>query len=174
MSKSSRDPSALIRAGKPRTAKFDVCLDLDLVEEYRALEAQRSQRLAETQDSLAGSKAPEFDEPLGALREQIEEATLTLTFQALSQARFRDLCDRHPSRKDDDGVVTVVEDLIGVNYVNFFPELFTLSLVDPLLDDEDVKILVTEKLDDRQWTELTDVLWELNRKRVQIPFSSAG
>lgn len=168
--KSSRNPSALIREGKLRTATFDVCLDQDLVEEYRTIEVQRDRRLAETADSLAGASAPDLDEQLGALKESIEEATLTLTFRALSRPRFRELCDKHPPRRDDDGNIVVVEDIIGVHFDTFMAEVIPLSLVDNDLTADDLKILVEEKLDDRQYQDMTDVIWDLNRKKVDLPF----
>lgn len=170
----SRNPSALIREGKLRTATFDACLDQDLVAEYEALTNQRDTRLAETRDSLAGAKAPEFDGPLGELLERIQEATLTLTFRALARPRFRELVDKFPARKDEDGNVAVVEDLIGVNFDEFFGAIIPASLISPELSTEDLRILLDERLDDRQYQGLTDVIWDLNRKKVDIPFSSAG
>jgi hypothetical protein len=172
--KSSRNPSALIREGKLRTATFDICLDPDLIEEYRQLDAKRSMRLAETQDSLAGSKAPEFDEPLGQLREAIEEATLTLTLRALPRPKFRELCDKFPPRRNEEGTIEIAEDMIGVNFNEFFPAILPLSIVEPELTDDDLRVLVDERLDDRQWGDLTDVIWDLNRARVNIPFSSTA
>lgn len=168
------NPSALIRGGKFRTATYDACLDQDLVAQYEDLVQQRDRRIDETRDSLAGGKAPEFDAPLGELLERIQEATLTLKFQALPRPKFRELVDKYPARKDDDGNVAIVEDLIGVNFDEFFPALIPLSLVEPELSTEDLRVLLDERLDDRQYADLTDVVWLLNRQKVNLPFSSAA
>lgn len=171
MSKSTRNPSSLIREAKFRTAKFSMCLDEDLIEQYDALRAQRDAAMAERADSLAGPRAPEFDEPLGQLREQIDEATLTLTFTALARPRFRELCDKFPPSRDENGVINVTEDIIGVHFDDFMAAIIPMSIVDPELASEDIRTLVEERMTDRQYQEMTDVIWDLNRGKVNIPFS---
>jgi hypothetical protein len=185
----SRNPAELIRGGKLRTGTFDVCLDPDLIAEYEDLESKRStlERLRdakadESRESFVGARNNELDEQLaeldaevGALLEQMEESTLTLTFQALPRPEFRAMSDRHPPRKDGDGNIThPLDRALGLNADAFFDDLVPRSLVTPKLSDDDLKILIEERLTDRQWDQLTDVVWNLNRAKVDLPFSSAA
>jgi hypothetical protein len=185
----SKTPSELIRGGKLRTGTFDVCLDPDLIAEYEDLESKRStlERLRdakaeESRESFVGARTTEFDEQLaeldaqlGVLLESMEESTLTLTFQAFPRPEFRAMKDKHPPRKDADGNITHLEDArLGINNESFFDEAVPLALVEPKLQPEDLKTLIEERLTDRQWEDLTTVVWNLNRVKVNIPFSSAG
>jgi hypothetical protein len=163
-----------IRAGKLRTGTYDLCLDEDLVAEYERLIADRDAEREAKQGSLAGGAAVELDQQIGELLERMQEATLTLKFQALSRPRFRQLCDAYPARRDADGKLTHTDDAIGVNFDAFFERVVPLSLVEPKLDADTLKILMEEHVTDRQWQELTDVVWLLNRGKVDLPFSSTG
>lgn len=160
----------LIRAGKRRTHAFKVCLDEGLVEEYEQLLEQRDQALSAKRDSLAGGAAPELDAQIGQLLEQMQTATLTLTLQALSRPRFRQLIDAYPPRKGEDGELTHTEDVIGFNFDAFFERIIPLSILSPKLDETTLKLLVEEQLTDRQYQELTDAIWSLNRGKVNLPF----
>lgn len=163
-----------IRNGKLRTGTYDVCLDETLVEEYEDLIQQRDAALEQTRNSLAGGAAPELDAQIGELLERIQEATLTLTFQALSRPRFRQLVDAYPPRKDEDGNLTHAEDVRGVNVDAFTERVIPLSLIDPKLDPDTLKLLLEEHVNDRQYWDLANVVWDLNRGKVDLPFSSAA
>jgi len=171
----TKTPSELIRGGKLRTATFDVCLDPDLVEAYEALQDEKERQIERKRDSLAGGATVELDEQISALLEEMRDNTLTLTFKALPRPSFRALMDAHPARKDEDGQLThPQQDYIGANADTFFHALIPIALVEPKLSPEDLRILLEEKLTDRQWDDLTTVVWNVNRKKVDLPFSSAG
>lgn len=167
------DPGALIRGGKLRTDEYRVCLDPDLVNEYERLLAARDAAKAEAADSLAGGRTVELDAQVAEILEQMQTATITLVFKALPRPEFRAMCDRHPPRKDAEGKVTHAEDGIGVNFDSFFDEIVRSTLVAPVLEAEDRDRLFDELLTDRQWQDLTDVVWLLNRAKVSVPFLPA-
>lgn len=147
----------LIRSAKPRTAEFPVCLDPDLVDEHAALVRDKADDV-EVEQALA----------------RVRAATITLRFKALPRAEFRALADAHPPRVDAEGKQThASRDWIGVNYAAFFDAAVPASLVEPELDQETLQLLL-DQLTDRQYETLTDVVWNLNRQRVDVPFSSAA
>ncbi len=144
----------LIRSAKPRTGTFDVCLDPDLVDEYAALVRDKAD-------------AAEVEQ----LVERIRAATVTLRFRALPRPEFRAAADRHPPRVDAEGKQTHARtDWLGVNAETFFGEVVPASLVEPELDQETLQLLL-DQLTDRQYETLTDVVWNLNRGKVDLPFS---
>lgn len=167
------DPGARIRAGKLRTDEFPVCLDPDLVREYEQLLEHRDEAREATRDSLAGGNVVELDTEIADLLEQMQAATLTLVLQSLPRPRFRALIDEHPPRRDADGKLTHAEDALGVNADTFFEALIRACLTAPVLDEETLTLLLDERLNDKQWQNLADAAWNLNRTTVDVPFSPA-
>lgn len=167
------DPGVLIRSGKLRTAEFPVCLDPDLVGEYEQLLTRRDEAKEATRASLAGGSVVELDTEIADLLEQMQAATITLVLRALPRPTFRALVDEHPPRRDADGKLTHAEDAIGVNAETFFEALIRGCLTAPVLDEETLTLLLDERLNDKQWMDLADCAWNLNRTTVDVPFSSA-
>ncbi len=56
----------------------------------------------------------------------------------------------------------------------FFDELLRRSIVEPVLDPDDLSLLLDERLTDGQWDNLTTAVWNLNRQAVSIPFLLAA
>lgn len=168
------DPGTLIRTAKHRTVTFPVCVDPDLVSEYEDLVAARSEAGVTPRDSLAaGSDVQQLDAQIAELLLRIEAATVVLRFRELPRPTFRALTDKHPPRKDEDGTLTHTEDFLGVNFETFHPELVRACLIEPELDAETTDLLI-DGLGDRQWEDLTTVVWNLHRKSVNVPFSPAA
>lgn len=171
-----KDPKALIRSGKPRTAEFRVCVDPDLVGEYERAVAQRDAARSAPRDSLgAGAVPPELEERITALLEQIEDKTVVLTFRTLPRPEFRAMRDKYPPRKDEEGRLTHSLDArMGVNADEFFEPLVRASLAAPELDDDTVTVLIDELLTEGQWDDLTTLVWNLNESKIDVPFSPAS
>lgn len=167
------DPGALIRGAKLRTEEFRVCVEPDLVAEYETLLERREVALDADRDSLAAGVDPEVESRIDALREQMRETTVTLRLQALPRPRFRALIDKHPQRKDADGKLTHQQDILGFSYEAFFNDLLRISIIEPELDAETLDLLLDERLPDKQWQDLADVAWGLNRSSVDVPFLPA-
>lgn len=164
------DVGVLIRSGALPEKSVPVCLAGDLVAEHEAL--SRQLHTAQDTDSLAS--------PAGAVRAQMRElaermaaATVEFRFRALPRRRFRELVAAHPPRRDDNGQL-LTRDYLGVNYEEFFDALIRQSLVAPELDADTLTLLLDEKLTDRQFEDLTDACWNLNRSKVDVPFSPAA
>jgi hypothetical protein len=168
------DPATLIRGGKLPRKPYSVCLEPDLVREHEDLLEQRTAVQEAGRDSLAGADTRELDQRIAELETQMTANTLTVWLRALPRPEFRALADKHPPRKDEDGKLTHQQDVIGVNYESFFSALLRLSIVEPELDAETVDLLLDERLTDRQWQDLTDVVWNLNRVTVNVPFLPGG
>jgi hypothetical protein len=164
----------LLRDAKLPERSVPVCLQADLVAEFEAVERSLAQAQRDTRDSLAaGTKVRELSDRIEALREQMLEHTIDFRLRALSRPAWRKLINEHPPRKAADGSV-VDGDNMGVNSDTFFDALLRASVVEPELDDDDWSLLLEEKLTDRQWGQLTDAAWYLNRGEVDVPFSHAA
>jgi len=163
------DPATLIREGRLPERTIPVCLAADLVAEWEELD--RGRRETSRTDSLADPASAIIAE-MEKLRAEMEAATVTFRLRALPRRRWRELFAAHPPRKNPDGS-TFQRDFLGVNYEAFFDALLKEVIVEPQLDDETLDLLLSEKLTDRQWEQLTDVAWNLNRGTVDIPFSQA-
>jgi hypothetical protein len=169
------DPGQLIRNGKARTDELRVCLDPDLVSEYKSAVLARDEAQEAARDSLAGGTAVELEAEIERLLQMMQAATITLVVKALPRAEFRAICDRHPQRKDADGKLThPTRDYLGVDFDGFADEIIRASLISPVLDPETLAILLEERLTDGQYVELAVKAWNLNKETIDVPFSPAG
>lgn len=164
----------LIRGAKLRRDEYRVCVDPDLVDEYERLLEQKAAAKEAARDSLAGGAVLDLETQIGALREEMEEATVTLVLQALPRREYRALVDKHPPRKDADGKVLPQDERVGVDRDGFYNELARRSIVQPGLDATTLDVLLDDKLSDGQWEELTTRCNLLNRSTVDVPFSPAS
>lgn len=163
--------SMLAEAKLPETTVM-ICLRGDLAADHEAAERELAQAENRGPDSLAGSGAGEIAGRIEALEAQMREHAYEFRLRALPRAAWRALCADHPPRKADDGSV-VDADRIGVNADTFYDAIIRACLVDPELDDADWALLV-EALTDRQYDEIAEAAWGLNRREVDVPFSRAA
>lgn len=169
-----KDIKALIRGAKLPETTVQVCLAADLVAEFEQLERDLADARRETGASLAGgSKAREIAERIEAIRQEMTESTVDFRLRAMTRVGWREFVAKHPPRKVD-GKVHEDDRYLGVNADTFFPALVQASVVSPQLDAEDWRLLLDEKLTDRQFDELSSAAWALNRKEVDVPFSPAA
>jgi hypothetical protein len=110
----------------------------------------------------------------------------------MPRPRWREFVAEYPPRQADDGTVDPRDQHVGVDTDEFFPALIRRSVFDPQLDDEDWRVLLGDseaervrrekagkpvedgKLTDRQFDQLADAAWGLNRRDVDVPFSPAA
>jgi hypothetical protein len=164
------DPTALIRGGSLPEKVVPVCLSAALVDEYERLEDDLAKAAERSADSLAGGEAAGLRQQLGELKEQMQESTVDFRFRALPSPRYKSLRRAHPPRKNDDGSPVERDAILRVNEDTFFVPLMRACLVDPVLDDETFRLLVEERLSDGQLERLTTEVWQLNSRRVDLPF----
>lgn len=163
---------AMLDEAKLPEATVMICLRGDLAADHERAERELEQAEQAGADSLAGSGAGELADRILALEDEMREHTYEFRLRALPRAQWRALCAAHPPRKAEDGSV-VDTDRIGVNAETFYDAIIRACLVDPELDDADWNQLV-EALTDRQYDEISDAAWALNRREVDIPFSHAA
>jgi hypothetical protein len=162
----------MLAEAKLPEATVMICLRGDLAADHEALERQLEQAEKTGAESLAGSGAGELADRILALEDEMREHTYEFRLRALPRPKWRALVAEHPPRKDADGGV-VDTDRIGVNAETFYDAIIRACLVDPELTDEEFEQLA-EALTDRQYDELSDAAWGLNRREVDIPFSHAA
>lgn len=188
------DIKALLRSSRRAERSVPVCLRGDLVAEFEELDRKlgeaAARSAAQPNDKRLGSSsvtdAQRLAQQMVALQEQMRESTVDFRLRALTPTRWADLTAEHPPRKGDDGKV-LDQDATGINMATFFEPLVRESLVTPVLDAEAWDLLMgratpTEDdpdadqhgLSDAQFDALSSAAWSLNRRVVDVPFSSAA
>lgn len=165
----------LIRQARLPERTVQVCLDAALVAEIEQAERELAQAERERGDSLAGGARPRaIAERIEALRQQMHDRMVVFRLRAMPRPQWAAFLDEHPPRKTDSGEVDERDKYIGVNVDTFFPALIRRSVVEPELDDEDWDLLLNERLTSRQFDDLANAAWSLNRREVDVPFSLAA
>ncbi|TDB82942.1 hypothetical protein E1091_18550 [Micromonospora fluostatini] len=122
------------------------------------------------------------------LRQQMQAETTPFRLRAMPKPRWRAFVGEHPPRKDDEGGIDDRDRVVGVNTETFYTALIRESVVDPALDEEDWAYLlggevqdeqgktlaVEARLTSRQFDDLADAAWGLNRRDIDVPFSPAA
>lgn len=188
----------LLKGARLPEASHPVCLRADLTAEFEAaereLELLRKQPRQKT-DSLAGSPAGALIRRIEELQQEMTSATYTFRLRALPKSKWRALVAAYPPRKDEKTGEPVPEDAqIGVNREEFLDALIKVSVIDPEMGPDEWLQLIghSEKeqaafrqagrgneiidgaLTDRQYADLCDEAWFLNRGEVSVPFSRAA
>lgn len=163
---------AMLDAAKLPETTVLVCLRGDLQADHEAAERELERAEAAGTDSLAGSGVGALVDRIQALEAEMREHSYEFRLRALPRAQWRTLVADHPPRRGDDNEI-VDTDRIGVNAETFYDAIVRACLVDPELTDEDWQQL-SAALTDRQFDELSDAAWGLNRREVDIPFSRAA
>jgi hypothetical protein len=154
----------------------DVCLRGDLLAEWEALD-RRLRRQTEDTDSMEGPDNSALIERVRELEAEMSEHTDTFRLRAMPKFKFRKLVADHPPRLDEAENPVREDAVLGVNRDTMLPALIRASVVEPELDEEDWKALLDEDegiLTDRQFGDLADTAWFLNRGEVDVPFSHAA
>lgn len=174
------------------TRSIPVCLRGDLVAEWESADRDLKRAQEKPDNSLEGSGTGALVDRIEALQADMSEHTDDFRLQALPKWRFRALVAAHPPRVDDDNEPVREDAVLGVNRETFFPALIRASVIEPVLDDDDWRVLLGDDeaerkrresagepvedgvLTDRQIGDLEDAAWFLNRAEVNVPFSHAA
>ena len=165
-----------IRQRKRLSADVKVCLRGDLAAEYEQYERQLAELPANTK--LGGDpERARIQAEMDRLRTEMAEGTVEFRLEALSDARFQELVDEHPPRRDGDDV-NARDAEAGYNRATFFDALIrasTVSVDGDTLDDEDWGILLGEDgISAGQKVALSTEASRINGQGVDVPFSRAG
>jgi hypothetical protein len=156
------DLDGLIGAARLPERTYQLCLRGDLQAAYE--QAQRDAAAVGAKDSLAATEASAAV-VLAGLREQMREATVTLTMRALPRRQWQELLHQHPARPDDH-----FDMLAQYNRDTFFPAAIKACIVDPSMSDgqwEQMQHVIT----DGQFGALHEIVVALNMRPVSIPLS---
>jgi hypothetical protein len=170
------DFKARLKAAKLPERTVSICLRGDLVAEFEELERQLAEAIRTPATSLEGDGSGPIAERMEELRRQMLEDTTPFRLRAMPKPRWRAFVGEHPPRKGDDGEIDDRDRIIGVNVDTFYTALIRASVVEPALDDEDWEALLGDDgvLTSRQFDDLADAAWGLNRREVDVPFSPAA
>jgi hypothetical protein len=147
-----------------------VCLRGDLTAEFEELDRQLTEAQRNQPDSLDGSGVGDLLDRMNEIREEMRQHSYPFKLQGLPKPRFRALIAAHPPRRGEDGELVDADKFMGMDVSTFWDALIRACLIDPVLDDE--KWRRTEAaLTDKQYEQLSDAAWGLNRGEVDIPFS---
>lgn len=170
MGKSTKEKLA---AAKLPEKPVPICLRGDLQVQFEELEGQLKEAEKAKGDSLAGSGTRAIAEQIEAVREEMLEHTIEFRLRAMPRPQWKVFVAEHPPRKGEDGGIVDEDRFVGVNTSTFYDALVRMAVVDPELDDEDWATL-DAALTDRQFDQLADAAWGLNRRDVDVPFSRAA
>lgn len=191
MSTEAKSIKEMLKAAKLPETTVPLCLRGDLQADFEQAERDLAEAQRRPADSLAGTGTRAIAERIEDLREQMQEHTVDFRFRALSRHAWKALRDEHPPRRKEDGSIDE-RDALGTNIDTFFDELIRVSLTEPELDEDDWRTLFGDDeeerarreaegepvedgtLTDRQWNQLADAAWTLNRGDVKVPFSRAA
>lgn len=172
-----KDFARLLGTAKLPEKTVEICLRGDLLADFDDADRELEKAQKRSRDSLAGGgDLGTLVERIEALQAEIVENSWTFRLRALPRRDFRALVGAHPPRvvQEDGGEehIDTRDMYVGVNTDTFYEGLIRAALVDPELDDEQWAQLV-EKLTDRQFDNLSDAAWSLNRTDAD-PFSRAA
>lgn len=167
---------AKLAAAKLPERTVELCLNADLVAEHERAERELTQAEKTATDSLAGSGYGAIVERIEALEAQMRESTVEFTVRALPHQRsprddrpaHRELVKAHPPRdghENDKGQ--------GYNIDAFNDALVRLSVVDPVMDEDDWAELFA-RISEGQFATLSVACLLLNRTEINVPFSLAA
>lgn len=166
------DFAKLLAGAKLPERTVPVCLRGDLVADFEAADRELEQAQKQPATSLAGSGTGALVERLDALAAEMREHTYTFRLRAMPRHAWRELMAAHPPREKD-GELVIEDRITGANRLTVFEPLVRMSIVDPVLTDEQFAELMAA-LTDRQFEDLTSAAWDLNQGSVNIPFSRAA
>ncbi len=159
----------LLNSARLPERTVQVCLRGDLQADFEELQRQLVAAQNAPRDSIAdGGTVHDLAQQIEALREQMTSHTLTVRLRAMPRADFVDLSKPHKVREDEPR-----DRILGVNTETFFPTLIRRAVVEPAFTDAQWERF-TAALTDQQYDEIATAAWNLNRGKVDVPFSLAA
>lgn len=169
------DVDALVDEAEPLELSVPLCLRMKLVAKYEELERRRAEAVRVGGDSLAGAggEAAGIAAEMDALRTQMVDGTITVVMRAMPRKAYKKLAGLHPPRKDEEGNVDN-RDFLGINSDTFYDPLIRACWVKPVLSPERLTRILDEICSDKQYDELAQCALNVNRAKVDVPFSPAA
>lgn len=128
-------------------------------------------------------KEKQLAKQLAELETEMRDNSIEVTVRALRRQRtpatpegettWSELMRAHPPRKGADGKPNP-EDSMGFSWETFPEALIRASIVDPVMTAAEWDLLLYEVITERQFDDLFQKAWRLNRTEVDVPFSHAA
>lgn len=150
-----------------------LCLRGDLAADFQALEAELDAARIAAGDSL-DSGAGEIIDRMEAVQALMRENTYPVRLRAMPGPEFRALIAQHPARRNEAGEIDKAEQGFDFNVDTFFEPLLRACLVDPDLTSKDDWRAFVDGITDYQFNQLAVTALNLNRGKVDVPFSLAA
>lgn len=168
------DIHALLGEATRAERTVNLCLRGDLQAEWDELRT-RFDELGDAPASrmVDGAQRRRLAQQMADVEERMRAATVPFRLRALPRREWQALTREHRYRTGPDGKV-LPEDAMLVNSETFFEPLVRACVVEPELSDDEWTVLLEDKLTDRQFDVLAAAAWGINRKDVDVPFSSAA
>jgi hypothetical protein len=151
----------------------DLCLRGDLVADFQALEAELDAARNAAGDSL-DSGTGEILERMEAVQALMRESTYPVRLRAMRGPDFRTLLAQHPARRNEAGEIDKAEQGFDFNIETFLQPLLRACMIDPEMVSKDDWDQFVGGITDYQFNELAMTCLNLNRGKVDIPFSLAA
>lgn len=169
------DVDALVDEAEPLELSMPLCLRMKLVAKYEELERRRLEAVRVGGDSLAGigGEATAIAAEMEALRERMLSGTITVVMRSMPRKKYKALTALHPPRRTDEGGVDD-RDFMGINADTFYDPLIRACWVAPVLSPDRLTKILDEIASDKQYDELAQLALNVNRAKVDVPFSAAA
>jgi len=155
----------IIASAKPREASVTICVAGDLAGQHEALNEQLIVAQRQQVTSIEGNpEAVALAQQIRDLEQQMQAATHTFTFRALSARDWSDLVAEHPAREGRSESFNVDTMPLAV---------IKACVVDPVMTPEQADRLAGV-LSDAAFDALFDAAWRANKSGPSVPFSRAA
>lgn len=192
MTEPKKNFKALLAEAKRPERTVDICMRGDLVVEFEAADKALREAQAAPSTSKEGGGVAELVEAVERIQAEMAESIYPFRIRALPRAWWRALMKAHPPAEDADDAdkqngfardtffdallkVTTVDPDMGLDVEAYFKALLACQAAGaelPVLPDGDWPA-VLDALTDRQYGDLTDAAWFVNRDEVSVPKSLA-
>lgn len=162
------DIKAILAGAKLPEASTPVCLRGDLVAEHEMLDRQLEKLLENPPTKFSGDGRGELKQRILDLQDEMAAATVDFRFRGLPRREWHAFIAEYPPRPGDAN-----DAAIGVDTSTFYEALIRKCLVSPVLDEGDWTSLLGS-VSDRQFDQLSNKAWGVNRRDVDVPFSRAA
>lgn len=167
-----KDLRALIKDHQEKDSGLSIdaelCLQTWLIEELNELEADKTQQQHAFDGSMADADTTEIDAQIEAKRAEVDAATITLHFKALTDPKYRDVLRAFPIGQDTtpEQDATFFAELAKVCYrgVNWGGTEFTAAEL-PWSE-------IAESVSFGEIVPVQQLVYGLNQRKIDRPFSS--